>query len=214
MERRKAIKNIGLSLGTMVATPSILSLLQSCQAQEAPWVPAFYTEEQGKFVKNLIDTILPASGDLPSAIDVNVHVFVDKYVQEVMSVDEKPRHRESLEMAMNSLLRSAEAESVNDLEDEDYEAFLVANLKKSKADHDEIMSKIWSYGSDNKGNFSGMEESLTVYQFLSQIRDLSIWSYKISEQVGEKVMAYKPVPGEQRGCVDLQEATGGMAWSL
>jgi hypothetical protein len=26
-------------------------------------------------------------------------------------------------------------------------------------------------------------------------------------------MAYAPIPGEQKGCVDLMETTGGKAWS-
>jgi len=27
-------------------------------------------------------------------------------------------------------------------------------------------------------------------------------------------LAYAPVPGQQKGCVDLMETTGGKAWSL
>ena len=78
MKRRKAIKNLGMSMGAMVATPSILSLLQSCQGTEEVWIPTFYTEEEGKFVKSLIEVMLPASGDLPGASELNLHVFIDK----------------------------------------------------------------------------------------------------------------------------------------
>jgi len=27
-------------------------------------------------------------------------------------------------------------------------------------------------------------------------------------------LAYAPIPGDYKGCVDLQETTGGKAWSL
>jgi len=27
-------------------------------------------------------------------------------------------------------------------------------------------------------------------------------------------LAYSPIPGQQKGCVDLEETTGGRAWSL
>ncbi len=30
------------------------------------------------------------------------------------------------------------------------------------------------------------------------------------EYIGENVLAYVPIPGQQKGCVDLIEATGGM----
>ena len=48
MERRDAIKNIGLTFGAVIATPGMLSLLQSCGPNEMPWTPTFFTEEEGK----------------------------------------------------------------------------------------------------------------------------------------------------------------------
>jgi hypothetical protein len=32
--------------------------------------------------------------------------------------------------------------------------------------------------------------------------------------VGEKVLAYDPIPASQKGCVSLEETTNGKAWSL
>ena len=42
---------------------------------------------------------------------------------------------------------------------------------------------------------------------------MSINAYKISETVGETVLAYEPVPGSYF-CGDLNELTGGRSWSL
>lgn len=39
-------------------------------------------------------------------------------------------------------------------------------------------------------------------------------TFKTNEFIGENVMAYAPIPGQQKGCVDLMETTGGKAWSL
>ena len=50
--------------------------------------------------------------------------------------------------------------------------------------------------------------------FAGQLRSLTVSAFKTSEFIGENVLAYAPVPGEQRGCVDLMEATGGKAWFL
>lgn len=49
---------------------------------------------------------------------------------------------------------------------------------------------------------------------LKSLRSRGIYAFKITEQIGENVLAYAPIPGEQKGCVDLQETTDGMAWSL
>ncbi len=214
MERRKALKNIGISFGAVVATPSVLSLLQSCQAQETPWLPQFFNEEQGKFVRRIVDNILPSSGDLPSATDVNVHVFIDKFMQEVITVDDKPNAREMVTVAMQTLMESAGATSIDDVKESNYVDFLTNNLKKSKEEEAQLMGKVYAYLGENNNNLKGMEPSLVAFQFLSQIRSMSIWAYKNSELVGETILAYVPVPGQQQGCIDVQEATGGKAYSL
>ena len=46
------------------------------------------------------------------------------------------------------------------------------------------------------------------------LRNSSVWAYKTSELIGETVLAYAPIPGKQQGCISLDEATGGKAWSL
>jgi len=51
-------------------------------------------------------------------------------------------------------------------------------------------------------------------QFVNQLRSLTVNAFKTNEFIGEEVLAYAPIPGEQKGCVDLMEATGGKAWSL
>ena len=87
MERRKAIKNIGLSFGAFVATPTALSVLQSCGPAMEPCAPAFLSEDNGKLLRKLVDGILPGVDDLPSGTGANVHVFIDKYLDEVMPLE-------------------------------------------------------------------------------------------------------------------------------
>jgi len=214
MERRKAIKNIGLSFGAMVATPSVLSLLQSCKEQEAPWTPSFFSEDQGKFVRKLADVFLPSSGNLPSATEVNVHVFIDKFSKEVMSVDVKPAFRKITDMVMAEVLSISGEETIGDVESDSYEKLLTTYLVRSREEHNEIKGKIRAYMEDNEGDLADMDKKLRIYDFLNNFRDMAVWAYKTNEIVGETIMAYKSVPGEQKGCVDLQATTGGMAWSL
>ena len=56
MNRRKAIKNLGLSLGTISLTPAVLSLLQSCQ-NDLDWNPVFFDSNQIKFISEITNLI-------------------------------------------------------------------------------------------------------------------------------------------------------------
>ena len=49
MNRRKALKNIGISFGSITFSTSILSILQSCQANELDWSPDFFYNKANKF---------------------------------------------------------------------------------------------------------------------------------------------------------------------
>ncbi|MGB3149984.1 MAG: gluconate 2-dehydrogenase subunit 3 family protein, partial [Maribacter sp.] len=60
MDRRKALKNMGLALGYTVATPTLISLMQSCKGEPAVvWTPDFFTADEGSAVTKLVDIILP-----------------------------------------------------------------------------------------------------------------------------------------------------------
>jgi len=209
MKRRDAVKNLGMAFGTFVVTPTAIGLLQSCQAPQTKWIPAFYSEEEGKVVRRLVDAFLPSVEDLPSATEVNVHVFVDKFVKDVMDFEDRKAHRESLQVTIKELLAVSGNENIDELESSDYDEFLASNLSKSK-EEDEAISATVS-GADDP---SSLPAEARVYSYLTGLRGMSIWAYKSNELVGETILAYKPVPGEQRGCVDLHEATGGRVWSL
>ena len=65
---------------------------------------------------------------------------------------------------------------------------------------------------DSNGSGSQNED---VSEFLNGIRNTTIHAYKISEKVGETILAYDPVPGIPKiSCMTVEEATGGVAWSL
>ena len=55
---------------------------------------------------------------------------------------------------------------------------------------------------------------MTISNLLNNIKWMSINAYIITEHIGENVLAYDPIPGYQKGCITVNEATGGKAWSL
>jgi len=193
MKRREALKNIGLSAGFVLATPSVFSLLQSCKSDVATWTPTFLSEESGIVLKNLVDIILPKT-DIPSANEVNVAEFIDKYFNEVYMENEQ----EDLNKSFNNLvsfLKSNYNDNLSKMSNEEYKDLL---------DNHMVLGETAEILDENAKNISHL---------LNKIRSMSINAYRISETVGETILAYDPVPGAAY-CDDLTTLTGGKSWSL
>lgn len=214
MNRRKALKNMGMTFGYAVATPTLISILQSCKDQGPDWTPDFFTPEQGQGIRHLVDIILPKT-DTPSASDLQIHIFIDKYLNEVS----EPEEQDFVKMSMGKFFDKALADSGNDqigdLGPEELEPVLAAALKQTKESEAKMFETITSYQeSIEKGETAELDDETSRFAFANNLRGVTIWAYKTSEQIGEQVLAYLPVPGEYIACGDLEELTGGKAWSL
>ncbi len=178
MDRRKALLNMGKSLGYTVAAPTFLSFIQSCSKGEESvvWTPTFLSKDQGATLTYLVDALLPKT-DTPSASEMNVHVFIDKFAAEVMDDKQQKLLKDTLDKIAQTAGKISD-EAVN-----------------------KVAVSIYKEGADG-------------FPFAMRIRDLTIWAYKCNEYVGEQVLAYLPVPGQYVSCGDVQELTGGRAWSI
>lgn len=188
MKRREALKNIGLAAGIAVATPSVLSILQSCTSDANTWQPLFFTSEEGALLKGITNTILPKT-DTPSASEVNVAEFLDRYVNDILMEDEQAESRKAMESLLGMVKEIYGA--ISKLTDDNYKDLLDNHMKMRGEE-----------GGDHP-----------ISQFLNQIKSQSIWAYRNTELVGETILPYDPIPG-QAYCGDLQELTGGKSWSL
>lgn len=89
MERRVAIKNLGLAFGYSMTAPTLIGLVQSCKSQvDVDWIPSFFSPEEGHVLKLLVDIFLPKT-DTPSASELNVHIFIDELADKVMYSEEE-----------------------------------------------------------------------------------------------------------------------------
>jgi hypothetical protein len=191
MDRRKALKNIGNGIGAIAVTPAVVSLFQSCQTS-ATYNPLFIPKDDFKIISNLMEMIIPKT-DIPGAIELKLPEFVDAYIDAVWGEKEKTDFTETWEVFIGASTKAAGKENENDLSAADWDAQLAKYLKP--------------------GNDLPADEILAS-KFLNQLRSLTVNAFKTNEFIGEEVLAYAPIPGEQKGCVDLMEATGGKAWSL
>ncbi|MDP5157202.1 MAG: gluconate 2-dehydrogenase subunit 3 family protein [Flaviramulus sp.] len=199
MKRRDALKNLGLATGFFVATPTIIGLLQSCTSEVKNWIPEFLTTDQGVALVKLVDIILPKTDNLPAATELNVPQFIDKYMNEVLDDEEQIKYKSAFANMMTMIKPNTE-ESIEHVSEDAYKIL----LDKHMLVKDEI-------DEEREENPESLE--LTKSEFLNSIKWMTINAYLTTEQIGENVLVYDPVPS-QYYCGNLQELTGGKSYSL
>lgn len=215
MDRRKALKNMGISLGYVVATPTLIGIVQSCNTEKVlEWTPDFFTKEEGAVLAHLVDIILPET-DTPSATEVKVDVFIDRFADQVM----QKKQQDFLKMSMGKFIEKAIADSGKEtaveLVPEELEAVLGSTLLISKEEQKSYDKALENYmGALDEGTAVRLDDNVALNAFAKNLRGMTIWGYKTSEYVGKEVLEYLPVPGEYVPCGSTEELTGGKAWSL
>ena len=214
MNRRKALKNIGMGFGAITATPAVVGLFQSCQTAAPNWTPIHFTQDQFGVVSKLMDIIIPTT-TIPGAIELKLPEFLDGYVDAIINT----KGQESLILGLNQYIAIALEEKgdddAGDLTSEELEVELSKYLRGEEA-----QQKNWSKSASaynvavQKDSAASIPKEALAYEFAVQLRTMTITAFKTNEYIGENVMAYVPIPGQQKGCVDLMEATGGKAYSL
>ena len=191
MDRRKAIENIGTGVRAITLRPSIASIFHSCQSSPG-YIPVFIPKQDFNSISQIMELIIPTT-DTPGAIELKLPEFLDAYVDAVWSQDRKEDFSKGWEAFKYDTLNSNEKENANQITKDNWEEQLSKYLKQP---------------------VKSSETDEAALKFANELRDLTINSYKINEYVGENLLAYSPIPGDYKGCVDLEETTGGKAWSL
>ena len=214
MNRRQALRNIGLGAGILVVGPSTLSLLQSCKNEpEYDWQPTFLTASHGFALKNILDVILPKT-DTPGAAELNIAQFIDSYMNEVADENRREKFLQSAD-AFSRAFENEYEKSQESGNQEDFENIIKKYLKATPAEKDEYVKRN-TETQDAQKQESEMEidADAGAYAYLTSVRELAIWAWKNSEQVGENVLWYDPIPGEYIPCGSVEELGNGKAMSL
>lgn len=213
MDRRRALKNIGLGAGFLVATPTIMSLLQSCESKPV-FTPVYLSMGEGNAVREIVGLIIPSDQDIPGAVDVGVHEFIDAYLNEVA-----PEAQQTImKLQMGALAEKFQSEFGKGLEDgsaEEFDQILANYLKADKTTQEGYDQKMEEfYGAVQSDPNVKPDTDAAVFGLLTSIRGMTIWAWKSSEAIGKNVLWYDPVPGQQIGCIPLKDANGGKAMAL
>ena len=214
MDRRKALKNIGLGAGAIAVTPSVAGLFQSCQKTDS-WTPVAFSQEHWNVISELTELIIPKT-DIPGAKELKLAAFIDAYVDAVLDAPTQQALQVGMESFVSVALADTEKTSVAALSIEDLDGQLAKYLKADVAQQESWNQQAWDYleAIQNEEEITEIPTEALAAGFASELRNFTVSAYKTSEYVGENVLAYDPVPGRQEGCVDLMETTGGKEWSL
>ena len=200
MDRRKVLKKIGYGSAAIVVSPQITNILHSCKSNVKKFSPVFFTSNQFQFVSKIMELIIPKT-DIPGAIELKLPEFLDNYIVVVMNQNDKEtilrRTNNFIKLILNETKKNGSMEiNSNDLNTQ-LKKYLLASDKQIES---------WEEAPKS--------QELEVYNYLIQIRSLTLNAFRLNEYIGEKVLAYDPIPGERKVCLDLKKTTGGKRWSL
>lgn len=215
MNRRLALKNLGLSLGYVVATPTLISIVQSCKNDKGvAFTPEFFSVEEGGVVVILMDIILPKT-DSPSASEAGVHMFVDQYIDVSNTEEEKALFKAKMASFLSLAKSKSGKEAVTDITAEELESALATCLKLSKEQIKQQNITMRNYNNAiANGEVAELDINSGAIAFAHELRGWTIRGYKATEEIAKNFLAFDPIPGKYIPCGAVEEFTAGKAWAL
>ena len=214
MNRRQALKNFGLGAGILLVGPSTLSLLQSCKNEpKSNWEPTFLNLSNGFALKQILDVIIPKT-DTPGANDLNLAQFIDSYMDQVASEEHQQNFKRSAD-AFGRAFKNEFKKDLNKGKEKDFEE-IISKYLSATPEEQETFAKTETETQDpiNKIPEMKMDPDAGSLSYLKNVRQMAIWAWKTSEEIGENVLWYDPIPGQYIACGPVEELGNGMAMSL
>ena len=205
MERRDAVKSIGLGSAALFTSSLFMGTLSSCSsAPTVNWIPIFLTTEEAAQLEKVCEAILPKD-DVPGAIDAGVPSHIDKTLKVLTDADESDFIRRGMAIFVKNFDASQDV-SFNKATTQQLTDY-INGLFRAYDDKPEKMQEMWK-----AMNVDGEkpEDALEMF-FVNNITSATLRSYYTSELVGENVMRYDAVPIKYEGCIPYEK--GQRAWS-
>ena len=121
MNRRNALKNLGLSFGAIAVTPSIIGMMQSCTSSSSGFRPKVFSKTQFKHVEKILNLILPKTEDgIPGASVLGLAEFVDNYLHGVVGDKQVSLLRLSLDSFIQDINESDDEPNQNSVSSSEF----------------------------------------------------------------------------------------------
>jgi uncharacterized protein YihD (DUF1040 family) len=184
MDRRHAIKNIALTFGLTVATPTLLSLIKSCAKDTGLNTFDFFNRKTIVAIEFLIDIILPITTTVGGK-DLNLAMFVDKIIKNVLN----DRDQKEINMGLEEFVKHFEHtfnKKVQDGNRKDYEQVVKTYFDVPDKRKTEVFKLL-------QQNFTELpqqsKKDYVLYKFLTSVREFSMLGYYTSQTIVEGVLA-------------------------
>jgi hypothetical protein len=215
MNRRQALKNLGLGAGFLVVGPTTFGLLQSCKNEpDFDWQPSFLSAANGFALKEILEVILPST-DTPGANDLNLARFIDSYMDQVAPEERQKNFSQNADHFAQSFQSTYDKE-IGEGTTAEFDEMVKEYLKTTPAEGKRRVER----ETETQDPLNKDPEEVMKFQegsraYLQEVRDLGIWAWKTSEEIGENVMWYDPIPGMYIPCATTEElGNNGKAMSL
>ncbi|TDN83048.1 gluconate 2-dehydrogenase subunit 3-like protein [Salegentibacter sp. 24] len=214
MNRRQALRNIGLGTGAIIVGPATLNLLQSCKSEPTyDWQPTFLSASNGFALKQILEVILPKT-ETPGADELNIAEFIDSYMEQVAHPERQEKFKQSADAFSRAFKKEFDKEEAEG-SSEEYEQIIAKYLKATPSERGEIAKRTTeTQDPQDRDQRISLDADAGSLAYLEEVRDMGIWAYKTSEEIGENVMWYDPIPGQYIPCGPVDELGGGKAMSL
>ena len=144
---------------------------------------------------------MPQTEDgIPGASELGLAEFVDNYLHGVVGNKQVSLLCLSLDSLIQDIDESDNPENLNH--------FLSNYFKASKDDEDSWNSELNAVA-DGRLTPEDIGVESKSYLALTSLRDLAIYAFRINLIIVKEHLHHVPIPGQQKGCISLSEATGG-----
>ncbi|SFO67733.1 Gluconate 2-dehydrogenase subunit 3 [Chitinophaga sp. YR627] len=191
MNRREAIRNVALLLGSAISA-STLSALEGCNPK-GPDNYALQAPETKSFLAEIAETIIPETST-PGAKAAKVDEFIVVMLNDCYKPEDQKVVLEGLKKIDDASQKQFKKSFV-DLSAEEKTTVLTA-IDKERVDYNKR---------DNK------KEGDPTHYF-QILKELTLTGYFTSEPGATKALRYIPVPGKYEGCIPYTK--GEKAWAV
>lgn len=174
-------------VGGALSIGTISAVMGGCKAEsvDLTWVPKVLSSDQAKLVAEIAERIIPAT-DTPGAKEAGVPSFIDNAINLNILGEKRTKLLEGLSQFATMAT----------------EKFGKSFLDISDTEKDEVITAVAMDGAvGDKTN-----------PIFKQLKELVVAGYFTSEVGAKSALAYDPVPGEYKGCIDYKEV--GKAYAI
>jgi Gluconate 2-dehydrogenase subunit 3 len=196
MKRNEFLKNTVAGLGLAITASSMSAIFVACANEiKLNWKPIFLKPNQAATIAEIAETILPKT-KTPGAKDLAVPQFIDKMVNDTFDKIGQEEFIKGLEI-FESHCNIKYGKSFVELSQKEREEFLMIQ----EAENPRSGMSLWGIN---------LEPDAKPATFYKIVKSLTLFGFYTSQQIGEKVLAFDPVPGEYIACMPLG---GQNAWN-